>query len=189
MSTRLTNDIRDGIRRALLDRRFSRQEDALKAREHALALKAYAVDYTPDYLAWLAAEPGKKPGHVAGQVRINSQAGGMRSLALADPQPVRNDPAWYGVTISGKVPAKLDKDICDLWSDKEALRAERRRESARLEGLLSAFTTTKKLIEAWPAVQSIVDTVVGRPTASTALALIPADMDALYDLPPEEIAA
>lgn len=173
MSTRLTNDMRDIIRAALLDHRFKAEIEKLEAEATAIGPDLYA-ELMGEWAVYAAKLPQNfmhvdyavkvdipgvechfsykcEKGTAESVLRSYCNASGRHCYPL--PETWREPNNW---------PYELRKDshvyarIVDVNLRAQQLKKARQEMAEKLEATLNAFKTVKALVEAWPEVAPFV---------------------------------
>lgn len=178
-STRLTNELRNRIIKAVLEHRFGPDEAALEKAKARLAQLVYDSLYSADEQKAMAALPeGWLPRQMNDGVYL---AGLYVSITFAKPLLY----TWKHYSESPKFPA--DHPTSRLFEDintrKSKLREAKDAASAKVNGILSSASTAKKLLELWPEVEPFIPP----DTAPVYLPAVPrAEVNALLGLPKRE---
>lgn len=170
--TRLTNQMRSQVKRRVLESVRTPREVALRAQEHALALRFLRARYGEDVFercralpeGWLQLHKKLTLGHdvtdplprftrVERYVRSNRYYASRivlppSVLELAEYAPLPNSVAeiWTREHVTGR---ELD-DLSDWFTKHVALEEELERLETEIRAALAAFPTVEKLAKGWP---------------------------------------
>lgn len=174
MSTRLTNALRDEIVRAALEHRFKKDEAAYKKARTALADALYkhtfaAAERTAKRLpeGWLVQYNTieiEHPDYGSWQGRVNHHLELSRSRLMPSSYSSRTVKVGKGHPLYDQATALADQYTA-LQDAKKELRN-------KLKSLVYTFTTTKKLLEAWPEGKKFIPKSATAPT----MALVPVQL-------------
>jgi hypothetical protein len=179
-SVRLSNAMREAIVRAAMRDLYDPKVAAMAQREHDLLKRAYTVCVPAEAQAALLSLP---EGFVTWSLNISFQISG-RSFTLSAMRESEDrffKKPWDYHKANN---AALRDDIERFDNDKTKLLEDRRRAMATLTDFLAQFTTTGALLAAWPEGEAYLPK--DETKASTALAVQPAQVNALLGLPKDE---
>lgn len=187
--TRLTNDDRDAIRSAVIDRKFDPLFAALKAKESAVVIKARARAYGK-YTAEIDAAP---TGAFATESNHSFVVAGRR-YQLRSEKPLRvffkDTRGYMEAMISLPAGDKLGDEIESVAHEREELKNTRDHLRSTIRATLSAFRTFDDLILAWPEAEPFIK--ARWQTRPEWKANVPAveikSLSHALDLPPETVA-
>lgn len=184
--TRLINDDRDAITRAIIAHKFDPVFAALDAEAAALAIEARHIAYG-DFLRVMDKAP-KGAFHTAGSMRV--AVGGKRvslSFGLLVAHRVFADHE-YGDALALPDSDPFGARVMAHAEARKTAAAEKEALSRTTRAMLGNFTTFDDLVEAWPEAQRFVTEqwrARGTYVASVPMIAI-ASLTAALDLPPED---
>lgn len=157
-STRLTNELRNRIAKAVLNHRFEAEEKALDVATEALGDLIYESLYPAGGNARKRLDTALD-GEYAYCTSIDCHlAGDYRSIPMSKQRPVQHK------HYSGR--AKFDANaepvvvFRDIQAKRRKLKEHKDETAAKVNGLLSEATTIKKLMEIWPEVEPFIPPAV-----------------------------
>jgi hypothetical protein len=167
---RLTNFVREQTLKALLAKRFAKEEAALKAEEASFAMKLYKAVY-PEYKQAQKLCEGWISQQSSFRVRDRGQ---VHRYELSQPMPMPYN--------------QRDRNMAEeLATEGRTLRQKRelyeaQRESARdhAKALLWSVSTLKRLLEVWPEAKPFLPKDLEQPP--TALTIPMAQLNAVFGL-------
>lgn len=157
-SIRLTNDIRDNIKRHIMEGQFSKERKQLKEREHKLSELVYEDIYGQKTIEKMYSLPeGWLPERRSFYVQFGTCSSGYCYRRTAELKRVPNN---HNIGICHKVydpDHELTKIHDKLTLDLNNFNEMENKLNQEVYGILSSFTTTKKLKEYWPEITGIVE--------------------------------
>lgn len=182
MSTmvRLNSSIRDYVIRALLNKKFVKQDlgeqklaETEKSAAEVSAKLAYEAAFTKDTRKILTeAAPGMFPFASSARIRIENSPGNYydKDFTFGENKPVPFRNSYHGgnqfaAVIPGDHPlAKAlkawEEAKKELEIAQQQLREEKSATRRKLETVINSVTTVKRLVEVWPEVQEFLPEVV-----------------------------
>ena len=178
--TRLTNDLRRVILKRIFEHAFMARDAAMEVEERAVARKVYEHEHPAKIRAAMAVLPqGFLYETDCIDVRIDGQS---RRLNLGGTYPVGRAIAHGYVALASSEP--IGAEVKAFHVKKAAYEDEKEKRKREARTIVSAASSVKRLIETWPAVESLVADLKGE-KAVTALALPMRDLNAALGLPPD----
>ncbi len=166
MSVRLTNEIRNSISSAILNRLFNDRLSKLKDEEATLAEVVYADLYLDGVQKQMHALP---KGFLPSDNTLKIKSGdSYEFLKLKEHRLMAQ--MHYHNWIVYDVDHPIAERLFHCVKDKESLGNERVESRAQINAVLQSVTTIKKLIEVWPEVQEFAEPFETK-TVCTALSL------------------
>lgn len=177
MSTRLTNELRNRIRQAVLEHRFGADEAAIEADKKKLGRLAYDTLYTPQEQEFMRGLPeGMLPTQFYDSFHFAGQWCTLHFGGEALPFHYQH----YQCAPKFAADSPVTQLFEDIEARKRKLREAKDAAAAKVNGILSEATTVKKLLEIWSEVEPFL------PPANTPVYLpaVPrAEVNALLGLP------
>ena len=189
-STKLTNLMRDGIHRALMNRVFVERRAEMRNRENALALAVYNHAYDKETQEKMAALPTNFfPQYSTIAAEFNQR---FHSLELPDQKPVSYD---YN-THYRRCVTQFDGDHhltheYQQWKKaSDQLDEDIRKLEAETRAILVSCGTVKRLCEIWPEVCPLLKELgISIEQEKCLLPAVRKDMNQLFKLPPDAFMA
>lgn len=203
---RLTNDIRDKIKGAVIDRAFATRKRDIEKREKALALEVYRC-HVPESLEreidkfaekWReqieASMRGQDSAHMIRRVNsvsvpvpeewrsvFNFQYSQFLKMDHFRPWPHNSQ----SVRVDSDHP--MAEDCAAFMNGLGQLRHDIKQRTAEVKTALASFTTVKAMREAWPEVMPVAEPIIEAIAPKKTVPAIPRDkLNEALDLPPSK---
>ena len=150
---KLTNELRKGITKKLIDERFEKEWEALRAKEQAIGERAYNKFVKP-YLDHLEALPEQWVIHTS-TIRLYSNQYGHDDFALKERRILPRGADSYHTSFF-RCDQALSRIVGNYKNARDKLTEEQRNLKQETESALRSFNTTKRLREGWPEVAHLV---------------------------------
>ena len=178
--TRLTNDLRRVILKRIFEHAFTARDAAMEVEERAVARKVYEHEHPAKIRAAMAVLPkGFMCEDDYIDVRIDGQA---RRLQLGGTYQISRTVVHGHVALASSEP--IGAEVKAFHVKKAAYEDEKEKRKREARTIVFAASSVKRLIETWPAVETLVSDMKGE-KAVTALALPMRDLNAALGLPPD----
>ena len=201
---RLTNDIRDKIKGAVIDRAFATRKRDLDKREKALALEIYR-HHVPESLEREIDKFAEK-----WRDRIEETAGSddnihmvrrVKVVRVSVPEEFRAQfnftyshnltmdhfRPWHHTSDAVRVgnDHPMSEDVAAFMHELGQLRHDIKQRTAEVKTALASFTTVKAMREAWPEVMPVAEPIIEAIAPKKTVPAIPRDkLNEALDLPP-----
>lgn len=197
--SRLTNDIRDAIRSNLMRHRFKIQVTALRERSAVLADAIYNTAYPEKDRKLMSMLPegwldtgghmyfSTSSGHKH-QFCFNGCYSGIQGVHYGTSDAAENRPFAYKWRDSyhncyALKDEALNQQVEEFIQDVSKHNSAYKLAETQIEASLAAFSSIKKLIEAWPEVEPFAEAYIDRPVAASLPAKTVASLNAMLGLP------
>jgi len=180
-SVRLSNNIRDGILKAILSSAFDKKKEALEERRLALSEEVYNDIYPAKVREKMyALEAGWLPESNQFQVQFGGHSSGVCERNLKEPKRflAKHRERSYGQILkvydnSHRFTKKHDDLTADITDYKESYN----RSNNEARAILYSCNTTKQLKEAWPEIAKFVEIYESPSERTTAIVPITTELN------------
>jgi len=185
-TTRLTKTLRNEIHHALMERAYTERREEIVLMEHELGMAVYNDTYSSKDQALMEQLPEEYflKLHII-RASFNEN---YYHFSLLEPVSVGNlhSNLWTAF-VNYPAEHKLTDTFVRFRKMKEEYDRDRQRLSAESSSILESCMTVKKLIEAWPEIEPLLQKLNIHATQSKEVFLpaIRQDMNALFYLPPD----
>lgn len=186
-ATRLTNNMRADIRRALMKRAYIERKAEVQRMEHALARAVYDDVYTPEEQAKMLSM-GEKffVYHASFKVEFSKDSYSYTALELYEAMPFGYEHNRGTFCTLAGAPAHPLQIQFDAWKQaKKQLDDDLERLAGEAMYMLNGCGTVKKLCAEWPEICPLIAQLgIRQEEAREYLPAISHDVNRLFDLPP-----